>query len=111
MTFKHKLSRRLALMRNVSVAGLVLLAACTLQELAGLLTKVASMLVSPTTGSVAVRQTLQLTATPQDATGAPLSGKVVTWGSSDATVATVNSSGLGIGVAVGWSIMTATSGS
>src|SRR5205085_2967354 len=28
MTFKHKLSRRLALMRNVSVAGLVVLAAC-----------------------------------------------------------------------------------
>jgi len=109
MTFKHKLSRRLALLRNVSVAGLVVLAACTLQELAGLLTKVAAVLVSPTNGNLPVGQTLQLTATPQDASGAPLSGKVVTWGTSDATVATVNSSGLVNGMAVGTATMTATS--
>ena len=109
MTFKHKLSRRLALLRNVSMVGIVVLGACTLQELAGLLTKVAAVLVSPTSGSVAVQGTLQLTATPQDASGAPLSGKVVTWGTSDATVATVNSSGLVNGVTAGSATMTATS--
>src|SRR5438876_6278272 len=107
MTFKHKLSKRLALMRNVSVAGLVVLAACSLQELAGLLTRVASVLVDPLSGSVSTGQTLQLTATPQDASGAPLSGKVVTWGTSDTTVATVNSSGLVSGVTVGTATMTA----
>src|SRR6266566_1777026 len=108
MTFKHKLSRRLALLRNVSVAGLVVLAACTLQELAGLLTRVASVLVDPTSSSVAVQQTLQLTATPQDASGAPLSGKAVTWGTSDVSIATVDSSGLVSGVAVGPATTTAT---
>ena len=109
MTLKHKLSRRLALMRNAFVVGVVVLAACSLQELAGLLTRVAFVVVSPTTGSVRVGQTLQLTATPQDASGAALSGKVVTWGTSDATVATVSYSGLVSGIAVGTATVTATS--
>src|SRR5438105_4244321 len=104
MSFKNKLSRFPVLMSRVFVVGAVVLGACSLQDLVGLLNKVAGVALSPTSGSVAVGQTLQLTATPQDATGAPLSGKMVTWGSSDATIASVNSGGLVRGVAVGAAI-------
>src|SRR6266550_2982638 len=43
---------------------------------------VASVTVSPATASITVGQTTQLTATPKDAGGNPLSGRVVTWASS-----------------------------
>ncbi|PYP18663.1 MAG: hypothetical protein DMD54_04715, partial [Gemmatimonadetes bacterium] len=91
MPFKHKLSRRLALMRNLLV-GMALLTAC--QEIAALLQQVVTITISPASGSVVVGQTLQLTATPLDGTGQPLSGKVVTWQTSDASIATVDGSGL-----------------
>src|SRR3989441_418547 len=55
---------------------------------------VGSVDVSPAAASLQVGQTLQLTATPKDANGAPLSGRVVTWASSNAAVATVGGSGL-----------------
>src|SRR5205823_672819 len=55
---------------------------------------VASVGVSPAVASILVGMTLQLTATPQDLSGAPLSGRTVTWTSSAPAVATVNSSGL-----------------
>ncbi len=71
---------------------------------------VASVTVAPASGSVAVGSTLQLTATPKDANGNPLSGRVITWSSSDGTVATVNGSGLVRGVAAGGPVtITATS--
>jgi len=70
---------------------------------------VASVAVSPTSGSVQAGQTLQLTATPKDASGAPLAGRVVTWASSNTAVATVNGSGLVTGVAAGSATTTATS--
>src|SRR2546427_963602 len=44
---------------------------------------VASVTVSPATASVPVGQTVQLTATPKDANGNPLSGGVVTWAASN----------------------------
>src|SRR5207249_1091730 len=50
---------------------------------------VASVTVSPSTASVPVGQTVQLTATPKDASGNPLSGRTVSWGSSNTAVATV----------------------
>jgi len=55
---------------------------------------VASVTVSPATASIAVGQTAQLTATPKDGSGNPLSGRVVTWASSAPAVASVNGSGL-----------------
>jgi Bacterial Ig-like domain (group 2) len=71
---------------------------------------VASVAVSPGTGSMTVGQTLQLTATPKDASGNPLMGQVVTWASSAPAVATVNGSGLVTAVAAGTATITATSG-
>src|SRR5204862_1875862 len=70
---------------------------------------VASVTVSPATASVTAGQTAQLTATPKDAGGTPLAGRVVTWGSSNPAVATVNGSGLVTGMAAGSATITATS--
>jgi uncharacterized protein YjdB len=70
---------------------------------------VASVVMSPVSASVAVGQTVQLTATPKDASGNPLGGRVVTWASSKTAVAAVNGSGLVTGVAAGAAIVTATS--
>ncbi len=44
---------------------------------------VATVSVSPAAPSVAAGQTVQLTATPRDANGNALDGRVVTWGSSN----------------------------
>ena len=108
MTFKHKVSRRPALMRNVSVVGIVVLAACSLQDLVGLLNNVDRVAVSPTNSSIVAGQTLDLTATPQDARGRPLGGKFVSWSTSDATVAIVNYRGLVQAVAAGTATIIAT---
>src|SRR2546425_9580673 len=70
---------------------------------------VASVVVAPATASVSVGQTTQLTATPRDSTGAPLTGRAVSWSSDNAGVATVNGSGLVSGVAAGLANITATS--
>src|SRR5260221_8734373 len=101
MTFKHKLSRRLALLRNVVVLGAACaVAACDLQQLLGMLNPVASVDVTPATASVPVGQTVQLAATPKDSTGRALIARVVTWASNAPSVATVGG-GLGTGVAAG----------
>jgi uncharacterized protein YjdB len=70
---------------------------------------VASVTVTPAPASVAVGQTLQLTATPKDANGNPLTGRVVTWATSNAAVATVSTGGLVSGLVVGTATITATS--
>ena len=70
---------------------------------------VASVTVAPATASPPVGQTVQLTATPQDASGNPLSGRVITWSSSSTTVATVSGSGLVTARAAGSATITATS--
>ena len=109
MTFKHKLSRRLALLRNVVLLGAVcFIAACDLQQLLGLLSRVAAVTVSPAIVSVSVGQTVMLTATPRDSSGNALVARVVTWVSNAPAVATVNG-GLVTGVAAGPATITATS--
>lgn len=70
---------------------------------------VASVTVSPATGSVSPGLTLQLTATTNDASGQPLTGRPVTWTTSDASKATVGSSGVVTGVSPGSVTITATS--
>jgi hypothetical protein len=70
---------------------------------------VAAVTVSPATASVVVGQTVQLVATPKDASGNPLSGRVVTWTTSNATIATVSGSGLVTGGVAGTATITATS--
>ncbi|HYS59088.1 MAG TPA: alkaline phosphatase family protein [Gemmatimonadales bacterium] len=52
---------------------------------------------------------MQLTATPRDASGNPLTGRAISWSSSDNTIATVSSSGLVTGVVAGAVTITATS--
>ena len=71
--------------------------------------RVASVTVTPASASVDAGSTVQLTATPKDASGAPLPGRAVTWSSDAMAFATVNGSGLVTGVAAGPATITATS--
>lgn len=65
------------------------------------LVPVASVTVTPAAGTVTIGGTMQLTATLKDAGGATLSGRTITWSSSNPTVANVSSSGLVSAVSVG----------
>src|SRR5439155_1155997 len=69
----------------------------------------ASVPVTPAAASVQVGQTMQLAATPKDANGNPLSGRIISWSSSNTSVVGVNSSGLVTAVATGGATITATS--
>ncbi len=70
---------------------------------------VASVGVTPASANLATAHAVQLTATPRDANGNALPGRVVTWGSSNAAIATVNGSGLVTGVVAGSATITASS--
>src|SRR3989449_1238 len=70
---------------------------------------VASVSVSPATASLQVNGAVQLVATPKDANGTPLSGRAVSWSSSNTSVATVSTSGVVTGAAAGSAMITATS--
>ena len=70
---------------------------------------VASVTVTPLSATVSVGQTAQLTATLKDASGNVLSGRAVTWSSSDTTIARVSGSGVVTAVATGSATITATS--
>src|SRR6266851_730877 len=70
---------------------------------------VASVTVAPSPGTLPVGSTAQLTATTKDAAGNVLTGRTVTWATSNPAVATVNSTGLATGVAAGQATITATS--
>ena len=70
---------------------------------------VASVRVSPTIAGIAVGGTVHLQAEPLDANGNTLSGRTVTWSSSNAAVATVDNTGLVTGVSPGADTITATS--
>src|SRR5207253_5779296 len=70
---------------------------------------VASVAVAPATASLTVGQTAQLTATPKDSAGTALTGRTVTWASSNTAVATVGPSGLVTSKAAGSATITATS--
>src|SRR5207249_2531354 len=72
---------------------------------------VATVTVTPGTPSIGVGNTVQLTATLKDSAGNTLTGRTVTWASGSTLIATVNSSGLATGVAVGSATITATGGS
>jgi parallel beta-helix repeat protein len=70
---------------------------------------VASVSVSPATASVAVGKIIQLTATLKDANGNVLTGRTVTWSSSNDAVAATSVSGQVLGKAAGSVTITATS--
>ena len=70
---------------------------------------VASVAVTPAGSQIVVGQTTQLNAEPRDASGQPLTGRAVSWSSSDPNVASVSSTGLVTAVAPGQATITATS--
>ncbi|HET7425700.1 MAG TPA: Ig-like domain-containing protein [Gemmatimonadales bacterium] len=70
---------------------------------------VASVSITPSSSRIVPNATVQLEATTRDSTGATLSGRQVTWSSSDEGVTTVSSKGLVTGVAAGNATITATS--
>ena len=67
------------------------------------------MVTAPTT-RIEVGQTVQLTATAEDASGAELEGVTFEWTSGITTVATVSENGLVTGVGKGGSRIRATAG-
>ncbi len=69
--------------------------------------EVTTVSVTPPTASLFMSETLQLTATVKDQQGVVMTGKAVTWSSSDLPLATVSASGLVIGVAEGTVTITA----
>jgi uncharacterized protein YjdB len=62
---------------------------------------VASVFVSPSSLALQAGQSTQLTATTYDVNGDPITGRNVSWSSSDANVASVNSSGVVTTIAAG----------
>jgi len=113
MAHLHKLYCRLALLNDAMTLLVTLAAAACQRPLTGPSgggsVPVAAVTLSLASASLTAGQTVQLTATPKDANGNPLSGRVITWTSSAAAVAAVSGSGLVTGVAVGSATITATS--
>ena len=71
---------------------------------------VSTVVVSPATATISAGGTQQFTATLLDAAGNTITGRTVTWSSSNMAIATVNSStGLATGVAPGTATITGTS--
>jgi len=70
---------------------------------------VASVTVSPSSPSIQVGATTQLSAVTRDASNSVLTGRVVTWASENAGVASVNANGLVTAVAAGIVTITASS--
>ncbi|PYO44466.1 MAG: hypothetical protein DMD29_00320, partial [Gemmatimonadetes bacterium] len=71
---------------------------------------VASVTVTPANASLVAGATQQFAATLRDSSGTVLTGRTVTWVSSNSTVATANASGLATAVAAGTVTISATSG-
>ena len=67
-----------------------------------------SVEVRPSAVAVLVGGSVQLTATPRDADGNPLTDRTVEWSSSDPSLATVTDGGLSTAVALGPATITAT---
>jgi uncharacterized protein YjdB len=72
---------------------------------------IASIDISPRTPIVNEGATVRFTATPKDAAGNPITGRTLTWTSSDVNVARVDSTGLATAVAQGVANILVTSGS
>lgn len=70
---------------------------------------VATITVSPTTATIGIGATAQLVATLRDASNNILTGRTVTWSSSNGGVAFVSATGLVSGIGAGSATVTATS--
>jgi Bacterial Ig-like domain (group 2) len=103
-------SFRVSLVRLTAATAALAASAClAVESTAPSLLRVASVPVTPASSSIPVGQTLQLNATPKDSTGDALTGRTVTWATSDSTVATVNGQGRVTAISQGSAIITATS--
>jgi alpha-tubulin suppressor-like RCC1 family protein len=71
------------------------------------LAPIAAITIEPNGGTVGVGDSLQLTATPRDANGAPLSGRTIQWTTSDPTLTTVDQTGKVRGLTAGSVTITA----
>jgi uncharacterized protein YjdB len=71
---------------------------------------VASIAIAPATASLFINGTVQLAATLKDSSGNILTGRTVTWSSSNAAAASVDQSGFVLAHAVGSATISATSG-
>jgi len=92
------------------LAALLLLAACGKSSTSVVVPKVTQVVLSPAASSVEVGLTLQFTAEAFDGTGAAVTGQPVTWTSSSATVASVDGTGLALGLSAGSTQIRATIG-
>src|ERR1700752_962447 len=98
----------MGMQRFLFIVGL--LGACEIPERGtGLDTPVAAVVVTPSSGSLALAGTIQLNASALDTAGHPLTGRLIAWSSSADAVATVNESGMVTGIAAGNATITATS--
>ena len=70
---------------------------------------VASLTISPAAAILWLGKTAQLVATAKDAAGAVLTGRSVTWTTSDPTIVTVDATGLVTSAGAGSATVTATS--
>ena len=93
-------------LRRVIVTA-ALLAACT-SDTTPPPVSVERVEVTPPSASIPLSGTFQFTAVPRDAQGNSLSGRTVTWSSSDVTVASVSAKGLVTGMSLGATTITAT---
>ena len=89
---------------SATAAGLSGMAIVSVQRV-----PVATVSVAPTASTIAVGQSLQLTASLLDAAGRVLTGRPITWSSDDQNAATVSANGLVRGRAKGTVIITSTS--
>jgi hypothetical protein len=71
---------------------------------------VARVRITNSPATLQTQETVQLSAVAEDASGAPLDGRIVTWASNDTTKATVSSSGLVTAKRAGTVTISATSG-
>ena len=96
--------------RFLAFMGTMVLAACGGASTTGPgnVITVATVAVSPVTGSVLAQQTVQLSATPRDSNGNAVTGKTITWTASPAGLVTVSANGLVTGVAPGMATVNAT---
>ena len=89
--------------------------AATIDGVSGLATvtvqprAIATVTITPAAPEISVGQQSQLTATLRDASNAILTQRVITWSSSNESVAFVSSNGLVVGVGAGSAVITATS--
>ena len=94
--------------QTIAATTLLLLATACESAMSAKPAAVASVSVTPSSASLVLGTTQQLTANARDAAGAALSGRTVTWSSSAPAVAIVSTTGLVTTVTVGTATISAT---